>query len=815
MLATRVVLARPSSRSCAELLRQGSRGSRWLQPTSTRPTWAKSVYHTTFCRRNIITLACIRNDGASISDGKKRGMSTKAAKLEPVSTISEERAREELVRLNQDINFHDELYYAAGEEVREDVVSGAISDRAYDKLVQRAELLTGKFDNLRTLVDKFERVGYKRSNKFAPFTHTQSMLSLANAFSSDDLRDFVSRCHTKLGIKKDDFQGNETLPDTIVMEPKIDGLSLALHYRGGRLVGAGTRGDGVTGEDVLCNARLITDLPQELSQMDSFEVRGEVYISKSDFAALNIERGARNETAFSTARNAAAGGLRQLDATLMKGRKLRFFAYSLFSLEERDDGTFSSSAVFDQSKALETLRSLGFRTADPVQRGCTFTEVVEHCHRMETLRSSLEYDVDGVVLKVDSISKQETIGQLSRFPSWAIAYKFKAEEAVTVLRDIEVQVGRTGVLTPVALLEPVEVGGVSIERATLHNQAEVRKLALRPGARVKLIRAGDVIPKIIGRIWGECGEAEVEEDASLYTLPDACPVCGSPTQVEGEGKVLVRCTGSAACPAQVISTIGHFCGRDAADIDGLGLSRIKELHSLGLIKSVADIYMLRKADLRTIANTEDLSLRNRKGWGDRSVNNLLSAIDQRRSLTFERFLYGLGVRHIGQEISKDIASFFGDFGSLWKYVRNEAVKDKELDDRGARLLLITGVGPKAVNSLLQFVTIAANVDAVERLLQEVEVLPAAATTAEQISGDTRKLSQEMFLFTGKLTTMSRTDAKRACVALGAKVGSAFTKDTTVLVNAGDRESSKVQKARERGVRIIDEDTFLAFIGRNP
>lgn len=764
----------------------------------------------------------IDRENEIVSELKKRKKS-----LPAISALTEEMAKTELVELNEMINYHDSLYYSSleGHEQGYDGLmateSGgpAISDRAYDKLVSRADAISGRFKHLHELVDKFNRIGYNRSNKFDPFRHLGgNMLSLDNAFSEEQIRNFVERCATKL---RGNARSNDDIPFDFVVEPKIDGLSLALHYVDGVLTGAGTRGDGIVGENVTANVQFIGDIPKRLSRNVSIEVRGEVYITKEDFAALNKERIVQNATKFSTTRNAAAGGLRQIDPQLTAGRKLRFFAYSLFDIIQttdkgRDGEGFTSVCRADQMATLEELQQLGFEIASPVKKCTSVEDTIRQCMDLEKDRSAMRYDVDGAVLKVDSLAMQNRIGELSRFPGWAIAYKFKAEERTTILNAIEVQVGRTGVLTPVAILEPVEVGGVIIERATLHNEAEVRRLSLSPGATVTVIRAGDVIPKVIGRV-DDFNANGKEVEASVFSLPAACPVCGSPTEKDGD--ILVRCTGTTVCSAQAVSQISHFCSRDAADIDGLGPARIEELHQLGMLRSIADIYSLRKADLgEDISNpSEHSSLRDRKGWGDKSVNNLLAAIDSRKKLSFDRFLYGLGIRHIGLGSARDIAKEFGDFKEFWEYIKdvsNRIVIETDKGDKTpcARLYDIPGIGPKIVDSLLLFASTPASRTLVDDLLGDVDIMSISST--ETNTEGATDLSGETFIFSGKLKQLSRSEAARLCRSLGAKVSTSFTNEITTLVNGGDgsRESSKLKMARASGkVKVIDEESFLKLI----
>ena len=845
------------------------------QPYSTM-NWQNWSYRVSRSKVKVLKVFCVDNAREfSLSSGDQKnkppvvGKKSRKVKIAPVSisTLNEAMAREELVRLNEEINSHDELYYG-------DASESIISDAAYDKLVRRAEDIEGKFESLSGIVEKLSRVGYARNQKLGSFHHSQSMLSLDNAFNVEEIEKFANRASEKLSQSKLMY----------VVEPKIDGLSLALHYNSdGILIGAGTRGNGQIGEDVTMNVEFVKDVPREIDmglktlngqRISSVEVRGEVYISKKDFIDMNNLRTEQNATAFSTARNAAAGSLRQLDPNTLKGRNLRFFAYSLVLSTAADKLT-----SIDQNETIQHLNDYGFRTASPFIVCESLEEVSNACMQMEAKRGELEYDVDGAVIKINSVDQQKLLGHLTRYPNWAIAYKFKAEEVETTLLNIEVLVGRTGVLTPVAILTPVMIGGVQIERATLHNEAEISRLGLTVGSKVRLKRSGDVIPKITGVV----GQVELDE-TKRFLFPSHCPVCGSVTERDLNG-VLVRCTGTFTCSAQAIERINHFCSRDAADIDGFGPSKIEELYNAGIINNIADVYKLRATDLLESSessrnedgenntesedraeqeqNQETQGLRGRKGWGDRSVNNLLSAIDSTRNLTFSKFLFALGIRHVGQESARLIANEFQDFAVLWDYLQEQATalgefesssgtleidallhlsekhiakqskqskQSKEKENKqtdptptnvenvenventyiGTRLFKIPGIGPKAVRTLIELATNDNSTKIMKDLLEEISIGPDTDFVAD--SENISEFSANNFVFTGKFEEMTRAEATELCRKYGANVSSSVSRDTTFVVFGGDREtSSKLEKASKLGIDVITEAEFQEMI----
>ena len=741
-----------------------------------------------------------------------------------IDLMTEDIAREELMRLNAQIKAYDKLYYHDGESV--------VTDAEYDLLISRAETMTEKFVALRSLIDKFEKVGYEFNSSFKPFVHTTPLLSLKNAFTAGEIEAFVNKCNEKvksLEINRDSFSNH------YIIEPKIDGLSLSLHYRNGTLVGAGTRGDGKIGEDVTPNAFFIHDVPTQVhsdqwskigSCSGDFEVRGEVYISKLDFSQLNATRVNADQSKLATARNAAAGSLRQIDPQQTKNRNLRFFAYSLlFTREHKSSGNQLAFSSLDQIETLKMLKQIGFSVAEPTVSVSSAKEVIQACKHLESQRSELPFDSDGAVVKVDSLRQQQVLGSLSRYPNWAIAFKFASEEAKTKLIDITVNVGRTGVLTPVALLEPVSIGGVTITRATLHNEDEITKLQIKPGDIIRIKRSGDVIPKIIGL----ASQQSNPEGNYKYTLPCQCPVCGSRTEREEDG-VLVRCTGSLVCSAQTIEQIRHFCSRDAFDIQGLGLAKIQDLHQAGVLQSISDIFTLHQR-LLNVEEKDDLLIKKiempvpnetsrdsesfqRRGWGPKSIHNLLQAIDARRSVSFERFLFALGIRHIGRETARLISLKFLQFETFW-----ESLKKADNTEMHDQLASIPGVGSKAISALEQAARNPQILNMIEMLLREVKVekvqiLEEVPLNSFSSNSDARI---ERIVFSGKLKSMSRSEAEALCRGKkGIEVLPRITNATTIVVYDETlvKPSAKLKKAQNKPtIQLWNEATFLEWIGR--
>ena len=726
------------------------------------------------------------------TDGKR-----KKKKLVPIAQLTEAVAREELIELNREINRHDTLYY--------DENSPEITDSAYDKLIMRMEGITGKYLQLKSLIDKNTRIGSgKRSNKLLSFTHTRPMLSLENAFTKESVTNFV----IKMNEVYNTYERNtpeKSKKIEMVVEPKIDGLSCSLHYHNGTLTKAGTRGDGIIGEDVTENIMALTNIPKSLIFDDSVpefvEIRGEVYISKEDFQSINQAKADAGEQLFSTSRNAAAGCLRRTNNTIAAKKALKFCAYYM-SVNGSDRRT--------QAKDLTALTNLGFGIPEPYYVSSDANELINYLARVESMRSNIKYDIDGCVLKVSDQLIQTIVGERSKDPKWAIAYKFNAIEAITTLLSIDIQVGRTGLLTPVANIEPVQVGGVVINRATLHNEDEINRLGLITGKKVKVKRAGDVIPKIIG--LAEDSPESAGDESVKFVLPSHCPVCNSAVEKDVDS-ILSRCSGGPlVCSAQAIEGLVHFCSRDAMDIEGLGPAKIEELYNLGVIKTPLDIFQLRSVDLSSTI------LRERKGWGDKSVNNLLSAIDSRRQgISFARFLYALGIRHVGMETAKDISKEFHSFQIFWDYLKG--VTDAAA---ASRLLVIKGIGKKAINSLLKIVNDTRSSDVIEGLMGSVTISDNTNIVAE-ISGigyDSRfPLRGQHIVMTGKFTDkikLSRSQLYSIVEEHGATTSPTITKSTTILIAAGTNESDskKMKSAREMRIKIFNEDDLLQYFTDN-
>ncbi len=689
----------------------------------------------------------------------------------PVEKLTRAEAEAELARLAAEIARHDRLYYVEN--------APEISDAEYDRLWRRNKAIEERFPELVRPDSPSLRVGAPPSDAFAKVTHRVPMLSLANAFDEDELREFFQRVRRFLGLGEDEAI-------TVVGEPKIDGLSAAAHYRDGRFALGATRGDGQVGEDITANLRTVRDLPLRLSDPDPpavVEVRGEVYMTRSDFEALNAERAAAGEPLFANPRNAAAGSLRQLDSRITAKRKLHFFAYAW--------GEVSAPFAATHWDALARFRAWGFRV-NPLARRCVGeAEALALYREIAEARPRLDYDIDGVVFKVDRLDWQERLGMVSRAPRWAIAHKFPAEQAVTRLCAIEIQVGRTGALTPVARLDPVAVGGVVVSNATLHNEDEIARKDIRVGDFVVVQRAGDVIPQVV-RVVRE----KRPPDARPFVFPDHCPVCGS-RAVREEGEAVRRCTGGLICPAQRVERLRHFVSRDAFDIEGLGEKQIAAFFRDGLIAEPADIFTLARR-----AESFDPPLAAREGWGEKSVENLFRAIEARRRIPLDRFLYALGIRHVGQATARLLAKTYGSLETF--LAEMERARDPESEARRA-LENIDGIGPKVAAAIADFFAEPHNVTVVADLAREVAVEdfvePVGATP----------LAGKTVVFTGTLASMTRAEAKARAEALGAKVAGSVSRKTDYVVVGADA-GSKAEKARALGVAMLSEDEWRALAG---
>ena len=657
-----------------------------------------------------------------------------------------------------------------------------ISDGDYDRLRQRLLAIEAHFPELRSVVAV--AVGAKPSEKFAKVKHRVPMLSLANVFSDDEAGDFLDRIRRYLDL-------DPQAPVALTAEPKIDGLSCSLRYEDGKLVVAATRGDGEEGEDVTLNVRTIKDIPQVLvgSVPAILEVRGEIYMRKDDFAALNQRQEAEGKPVFANPRNAAAGSLRQLDSAITAARPLRFFAYAWGEISE-------PLPSMSQSGMVEAFGRFGFVTNPLMKRCDTLTDLLAHYRMIEVQRSSLAYDIDGVVYKVDDLALQRRLGFIARSPRWATAHKFPAEQATTSVTAIDIQVGRTGVLTPVARLEPVTVGGVVVSNATLHNEEEIARKDVRIGDTVVVQRAGDVIPQVVSVVL-----EQRKADSIAYDFPKTCPVCGSHAVREadaaGKEDKARRCTGGLVCPAQAVERLRHFVARDAMDIEGFGERQIEAFYRDGLVTRPQDIFTLETRDTGSLKK-----LKNREGWGETSVRNLFAAIAARRNVALHRFIFALGIRHVGESTAKLLARHFGTLDAL----RETALAAREPDSEARKTLTaIDGIGPVMAEALVDFFTEEHNSQAVVELLTHLTLQPPEVVASQSpVSGKT-------LVFTGALERMSRDEAKSMAERLGAKVSGSVSKKTDLVV-AGPGAGSKLADARKHGVEVITEDEWFTLIG---
>ena len=671
--------------------------------------------------------------------------------------MNEAEAANRLMRLAKQIAHHDKLYH--------DQDSPEISDAEYDALVRENRELETQFPNLVRPDSPSKRLGAAPTTALAKVVHARQMLSLDNAFSAEEVREFVGRVRRFLNLP-------ESEPVALTAEPKIDGLSCSLRYEKGRLVLAATRGDGTVGEDVTPNARTIGDIPQVIKGApDIFEVRGEVYMSKADFAALNERQEASGGKIFANPRNAAAGSLRQKDAGVTAARPLRFLAHGW--------GEVSEPLGMLQLLAMKKIESFGFPASDLLVRCETVDEALAHYALIEKERADLPYDIDGVVYKVGRLDWQERLGQVGRAPRWGLAHKFPAEKAETTLEAIDIQVGRTGKLTPVGRLKPVGVGGVIVQNVTLHNRDEIARLGLRVGDRVRIQRAGDVIPQVVENLTRG-------EKRSPFVFPDHCPECNSEAVAE-EGEVDVRCTGGLICPAQRIERLRHFVSRGAMDIDGLGEKSIVEFFELGWLHGPADIFRLKSHRGELVG---------REGWQDKSVDNLLEAIDARIGFDPARFLFGLGIRHVGIVTAKDLMKAFGSIEGLQAAATGPDAQDE--------LSAVEGIGPVVAEALVDFFHEPHNRQELGELLELAK--PAAFVSTARETDWTGKT----IVFTGSLETMSRDEAKAQAERLGARAAGSVSAKTDLVV-AGPGAGSKLKKAEELGIRVIGESEWAEIV----
>jgi len=695
----------------------------------------------------------------------------------PVDQLMPLEARMEWQALADEIAQHDMLYH------QKDAPS--ISDSDYDVLRRRFDAILAAFPELQNEATSLARVGAKPAEKFAKVRHAVPMLSLANTFSDEEVGEFVERVRRFL-----DWPEEREIAFTA--EPKIDGLSCSIRYEKGQLKIAATRGDGEEGEDVTANVRTIRSIPQVLrgDVPPVIEVRGEVYMSTADFLALNTRQEAEGKPPFANPRNAAAGSLRQLDPLITAARPLRFFAYAWGAME----GDLPSDT---QSGMVAAFGTMGLPVNPLTKRCVSVEEMIAQYRLIEEKRPTLGYDIDGVVYKVDDLALQQRLGFISRSPRWATARKFPAEQARTVLLDIDIQVGRTGALTPVAKLQPITVGGVVVSNATLHNEDEIARKDVRVGDTVIVQRAGDVIPQIVSVVL-----EKRPAGAKPYEFPHLCPACGSHAVREtdpktGEAEVARRCTAGLICPAQATERLKHFASRNAFDIEGLGDKQIEGFYADGLITRPRDIFTLAERDALSLKKLKD-----REGYGAVSVKKLFEAIEARRNVTLNRFIFGLGIRHVGETTAKQLARHFGSIEKL-REVAVTASADGEAAK--AELTGIDGIGPIVAGSIVDFFGEAHNLEELDALMAYVtpEAMEAVAA-ASPVSGKT-------VVFTGALERMSRDEAKAMAERLGAKVSGSVSKKTDLVV-AGPGAGSKLADAKKHGVEVISEDEWFERVG---
>lgn len=694
-----------------------------------------------------------------------------------VDKMDKLQAEPELKRLADAIERADALYHQQD--------APELTDADYDELRRRYERLANRFPDIKPTNGPEHRVGFAPAEGFAKVTHARPMLSLSNAFDGDDVREFDKRIRRFLNLSEDE-------PVAFVAEPKIDGLSASLRYENGKLVLGATRGDGTEGEDITRNLRTIEEIPASLPSdvPGVLEVRGEVYMRKDDFLAMNERQAQRGDKLFANPRNAAAGSLRQLDSSITASRPLKFFAYSW--------GEISDDFAETQWGFLEKLESWGFKT-NPLSKRCgTVEEALAVYAEVGEARAELPYDIDGVVYKVDRLDYQRRLGMVSRAPRWAIAHKFKAEQAETTLLGIDIQVGRTGALTPVARLEPVKVGGVMVSNATLHNEDEIKRKDIRVGDRVIIQRAGDVIPQVVRVVT----EKRPAEGLPEFDFPKICPRCGSDAR-RPEGEAIRRCTGGLICPAQAVERLKHFVSRDAFDIEGLGTKQIEAFWEQGLIAKPGDIFRL-KDHRATLIGT--------KGSKEKSTDKLLEAIEARRTIGLDRFIFALGIRQVGQATAKLLAKVYGTLEALRETlgrIDRTRLDDKDYQETNedlSNLLGIDQIGTSVAKDLIDFFAEAHNQEVLDDLTRELTIEPFVAPSA----GDS-PIAGKTVVFTGTLTRVGRSEAKARAETLGAKVAGSVSKKTDYVIIGADA-GSKAAKAEALGVKTLSEDEWFTLIG---
>ncbi|MBP6985649.1 MAG: NAD-dependent DNA ligase LigA [Alphaproteobacteria bacterium] len=693
----------------------------------------------------------------------------------PVDQLTDDQAKAELIRLRDIILKHDESYYLKDTPL--------ISDGEYDALRQRNTAIEKAFPTLVLSDSPSLRVGILPKSKLGKIKHEVAMLSLDNAFTTEDVDDFIKRALRYLNLPLE-------TPLDILAEPKIDGLSASITYQNGQLVQGSTRGDGTTGEDITENLMTLKDVPIKLTHgphPQHIEIRGEVYMTHADFKSLNSTREQEGLPLFANPRNAAAGSVRQLDPMITKARPLHFFAYGIGNIPE-------DLEISTQLDLLETLQKWGF-SVSPWHRLCPNKESIFQLYsELYAARPDLGYDIDGIVYKVNQMQLQQRLGQISRSPRWAIAHKFPAEQGETRVEKIDIQVGRTGTLTPVAHLTPITVGGVVVSRATLHNEDEIIRKDIREGDMVIIQRAGDVIPQVVKNLLDKR-----PANATPFVFPHECPVCQSQA-VRIDGEAARRCTGGLICPAQATQRLHHFVSKHGFDIDGLGQKQIEEFYHKGWIQTPADIFKLQQKNERSFPPIQTW-----EGWGSKSAENLFESINQKRTISLERFIYALGIPQIGQSTAKLLAKTYLSLNNWRQQMQTAGVSSQ--NSAREHLMNIDGIGPSTAEDLIDFFQDSRNLEILDDLQQQLHIEDAQVLEIKDspVAGKT-------VVFTGTLTKFSRDEAKSLAESLGAKVSSAVSSKTDYVI-IGENAGSKAKKAQDLGISILTEDEWEKFIGR--
>ena len=676
--------------------------------------------------------------------------------------------KKKYLKLKKEINIHNKLYY--------DENNPKISDSEYDKLWRDFKNLETTFPFLKTKDTPTTHVGYKPNQKFSKVKHNYPMLSLENAVNLEEIKKYIEKTLRYLKTKNQFIE--------LIAEPKIDGLSISLKYKKGKFISGATRGDGQVGEDVTLSLRTINDIPKEISQLQNieiFEVRGEIYMNKDDFLNLNNKRKKNNESLFANPRNAASGSLRQIDKKIVKERKLKFFAYTY--------GELSKKILFkSQSEFLDKIRNYGFPTNNNFKICRNFEDVELFYNKIEKIRGNLKYDIDGIVYKINSLDIQKRLGLVGRSPRWAIARKFPAEKAETQIKSITIQVGRTGVLTPVAELAPVLVGGVRVSRVSLHNQDEINRKDIRIGDTIKLQRAGDVIPQVIS-----VDKSKRIKNAKRFIIPSICPCCKSKTYRK-KNEVAIKCTGGLSlCEDQQLGSLEYFVSRDAFNIEGLGKKNLNKFWKDKFIKYPYDIFYLNKYKNEII---------NKEGFGEKSYLNLINSINLKKTISLEKFIYSLGAPQVGQRTSNLLSKHFKNFKSWFESIKNLSNGNIKMYDH---FINIDGIGPDVVDDIKNFFNKEKN-EIVRKLSKALDKIEEYKFTKQTNS----KLSEKIIVFTGTLEKMSRSEAKSKAQELGAKVTNSVSNNTDYVI-AGKDSGSKEKKARELNVKILNENEWMKFL----